>query len=168
MISGTSSVAAIVAGRVTPQRSAIRACPHTATYGEAGEAVLARVHGVAREAARLYGLPDAEVTLINVSENATYRIDDPVTGERRILRVHRLGYHAVPAILSELAWLDALRCEAGVRTPEVIPGPGGRRVLTVPGERPRDCVMFEFLPGAEPPQDDSLVAGFERLGALTA
>ncbi|MFC3984704.1 phosphotransferase enzyme family protein [Streptosporangium jomthongense] len=134
----------------------------------AGEAVLARVHGVAREAARLYGLPDAEVTLINVSENATYRIDDPATGERRILRVHRLGYHSAPAIMSELAWLEALRREAGVRTPEVIPTPGGRRVLTVPGAQPRDCVMFEFLPGAEPPQDDALVAGFERLGALTA
>ncbi|MEV4097344.1 phosphotransferase enzyme family protein [Streptosporangium saharense] len=134
----------------------------------AGEAVLARVHDVAREAAVLYGLRDAEVTLINVSENATYRIDDPATGERRVLRVHRLGYHAAPAILSELAWLEALRREAGVRTPEVIPAPGGERVLTVPGAQPRHCVMFEFLPGAEPPHDDTLAAGFGRLGALTA
>ena len=61
--------------------------------------------------------PDAEITLINVSENATYRVDDPATGERFVLRVHRLGYHSTQAILSELDWLEALREEAGVRTP---------------------------------------------------
>ncbi len=133
----------------------------------AGGDVLARVHDTARAAVRLHGLPDAEVTLINVSENATYRVDDPVTGRRSILRVHRLGYHSTRAIASELAWLEALGREAGVRTPAVLPAPGGRRVLTIPGERPRHCVMFEFLPGAEPPRD-RLVSGFERLGALTA
>ncbi|MFJ2029656.1 phosphotransferase enzyme family protein [Streptosporangium sp. NPDC087985] len=133
----------------------------------AGGDVLARVHAAARQAVRIHGLPDAEVTLINVSENATYRVDDPATGARSILRVHRLGYHATPAILSELAWLEALREEAGVRTPRVLPAPDGSPVLTVPGARPRDCVMFEFLPGAEPPQE-RLVRDFERLGAITA
>ncbi|MEU0519978.1 phosphotransferase [Streptosporangium sp. NPDC006007] len=133
----------------------------------AGGDVLARVHDAARAAVRIHGLPDAEVTLINVSENATYRVDDPAGGTCSILRVHRLGYHATPAILSELAWLEALRVEAGVRTPRVLPAPGGRRVLTVPGAQPRDCVMFEFLPGTEPPPD-RLMPGFERLGALTA
>ncbi|MEU8384402.1 phosphotransferase [Streptosporangium sp. NPDC048865] len=133
----------------------------------AGGDVLARVHDVAREATRMHGLTEAEVTLVNVSENATYRVDDPATGSRSILRVHRLGYHSTPAILSELAWLEALREQAGIRTPRVIRAPGGSRVLTVPGPEPRDCVMFEFLPGAEPSQDDR-VPGFERLGALTA
>lgn len=83
----------------------------------AGGGVLARVHDVARAATRIHGLPDAEVTLINVSENATYRVDDPATGRRSILRVHRLGYHSTPAILSELAWLEALREQEGIRTP---------------------------------------------------
>ncbi|MEV7011520.1 phosphotransferase [Streptosporangium sp. NPDC051022] len=133
----------------------------------AGGDVLARAHDTAREAARLHGLPDAEVTLVNVSENATYLVDDPATGNRSVLRVHRLGYHSTPAILSELAWLEALRREAGIRTPRVLPAPGGRRVLTVPGAPPRDCVMFEFLPGTEPPRD-RLPPAFERLGALTA
>ncbi|GAA4224950.1 Ser/Thr protein kinase RdoA (MazF antagonist) [Streptosporangium album] len=133
----------------------------------AGGDVLARVHETARDAVRIHGLPDAEVTLINVSENATYRVDDPATGARSVLRVHRLGYHATPAILSELAWLGALREEAGVRTPRVLPAPDGSPVLTVPGVRPRDCVMFEFLPGAEPARE-RLVRDFERLGAITA
>lgn len=132
----------------------------------AGGDVLARAHEAARAAARIHGLPDAEVTLINVSENATYRVDDPDGGTRAILRVHRLGYHSTAAILSELAWLEALREQAGIRTPRVIPAPGGSRVLTIPGVEPRDCVMFEFLPGTEPA--DHPVPGFERLGALTA
>ncbi|MFC7639729.1 phosphotransferase enzyme family protein [Streptosporangium lutulentum] len=129
--------------------------------------MLARVHEAARTAVRMHDLPEAEITLINVSENATYRVDDPVTGKRAILRVHRLGYHSTRAILSELDWLEALREQAGVRTPRVLPAPDGSRVLTVPGAEPRDCVMFEFLPGAEPSQD-RLVADFERLGAITA
>ncbi|WP_326823667.1 phosphotransferase enzyme family protein [Streptosporangium sp. NBC_01756] len=133
----------------------------------AGGDVLDRVDEAAREAVRIHGLPDAEVTLINVSENATYRVDDPVTGARSVLRVHRLGYHATPAIRSELAWLGALREEAGVRTPRVLPAPDGSPVLTVSGAQPRDCVMFEFLPGAEPPRE-RLVRDFERLGAITA
>ncbi|MBG0824069.1 phosphotransferase [Planomonospora sp. ID91781] len=133
----------------------------------AGGGVLDRVHATARTAVRLYGLPGAEVTLINVSENATFRVDDPETGLRAVLRVHRLGYHSTAAIRSELAWLEALREEAGVRTPEVLRAPEGSRVLTVPGEPSRECVLFEFLPGTEPPQD-RLVEGFERLGATTA
>jgi Ser/Thr protein kinase RdoA (MazF antagonist) len=133
----------------------------------AGDDVLARVHEAARKAVRIHGLPGAEITLINVSENATYRVDDPATGERFVLRVHRLGYHSTRSILSELDWLEALREEAGVRTPRVLPSPGGSRVLTVLGTEPRDCVMFEFLPGTEPSQD-RLVPDFERLGAITA
>ena len=83
----------------------------------AGGDVLARVHDVAREATRIHGLTDAEVTLVNVSENATYRVDDPATGTRSILRVHRLGYHSTPAILSELAWLEALASRPGSAPP---------------------------------------------------
>ncbi|WP_169950140.1 phosphotransferase enzyme family protein [Microbispora sp. H11081] len=133
-----------------------------------GGDVLTRVEGVARRAAERYGLsPDASVTLLNVSENATFRVDDD--GATAILRVHRLGYHSPEAIASELSWLEALRDEAGVVTPRVLPAPDGSRVVVVedPGFEPRHCVMFEFLPGAEP-AEDRLVEEFERLGALTA
>ena len=60
--------------------------------------------------------------LLNVSENATYLVRDPDEGPS-ILRVHRLGYHSAAEIESELAWMDALRAEAGVRTPRVLPAP---------------------------------------------
>ena len=119
----------------------------------AGDAVLERMHDVARRAAVAYGRGDAAITLLNVSENATFRLDD--AAGPAVLRVHRRGYHAPGAIATELAWQDALRAEAGVRTPHVLPTLAGERILEVPeadGE-PRACVVFEFLPGSEPTGD---------------
>lgn len=107
--------------------------------------------------------PRASATLINVSENHTYRVDDPDAGTSTILRVHRPGYNGPAAIRSELAWLTALREEAGISTPRVIPARDGS--LVVEGER--DCVLFELLPGAEP-AEHTLVEDFHELGAITA
>ena len=92
-----------------------------------------------------------EVELLNVSENATFLVSDP-DGGTSVLRVHRLGYHTEQEIASELAWMDALRTEAGVRTPRVLPAPGGGRVMTMADEtgQQRHCVRFEYLPGTEP------------------
>jgi Ser/Thr protein kinase RdoA (MazF antagonist) len=122
---------------------------------------------IASRAVRAYGSDDAELTLLNVSENATFLVERP-TGERTVLRVHRREYHGEPQIASELAWLDALRAEAGIRTPRVVPALDGRRIVDLdPGAEPRHAVMFEWLPGTEPPDHD-LVAGFGALGAITA
>ena len=111
-----------------------------------------RVRGcAARPHCAAYGChPEASVELLNVSENATFLVSDPGAGPS-VLRVHRLGYHTEPEIASELAWMDALRAEAGVRTPRVLPAADGQRVVTVTGaETARHCVRFEFLPGTEP------------------
>jgi Ser/Thr protein kinase RdoA (MazF antagonist) len=134
-----------------------------------GGGVMERVSRCARQALGAYGChPDAAIRLLNVSENATYLVEDPDAGPS-VLRVHRLGYHTEPAIASELAWMDALRAEAGVRTPRVLAAAGGRRIVTAvdeaSGER-RNCVRFEFLSGAEP-VDDS-VEHFAELGEITA
>lgn len=64
-----------------------------------------------------YGSSGCSTTLLNVSENATFLVERPETGRRTVLRVHRRGYHGERQIASELAWLDALRDEAGLRTP---------------------------------------------------
>jgi Ser/Thr protein kinase RdoA (MazF antagonist) len=72
--------------------------------------------------------------------------------------------------------MDALRAEAGVRTPRVLPAADGRRVVPVReagGPAERYCVRFEFLPGTEPgagPADDPALAGahFAELGEITA
>ena len=66
-------------------------------------------------------------------------------------------------------WMDALRAEAGVRTPRVLAAADGRRVVTVTDEAggaQRSCVRFEFLPGTEPV--DGLVEHFAELGEITA
>jgi len=137
------------------------------------EDVAVLLEPVARRALAEYGIgPDAGLTLLNVSENATYAVDDPATGERTVLRVHRHGYHDGPEIESELAWLEALREDAGVRTPKVLPTGDGRRVVAMPenGSRdPRHVVHFEWLAGTEPtPSDEKLPQSFELLGAITA
>jgi Ser/Thr protein kinase RdoA (MazF antagonist) len=134
-----------------------------------GGDVLDRVAQCARRALAAYGChPGTAVRLLNVSENATYLVEDPDTGPS-VLRVHRLGYHTEAEIASELAWMDALRAEAGVRTPRVLAATDGRRVVTVADEasgEQRSCVRFEFLRGTEP-VDDS-VAHFAELGEITA
>ncbi len=136
-----------------------------------GDEVLARMTEVAQQALEAYDVsPDCTVSLLNVSENATFRVDDPMTGDKHILRVHRLDYHTREAIESELAWVDALRDEADIRTPHVIPTTVGERVVTVPdpgSAHPRNVVMFEFLGGHEP-LEDRLVEDFEELGRITA
>ena len=143
----------------------------------AGGDVMERVAACAREALRRYdGHPDASVELLNVSENATFLVSDPGAGPS-VLRVHRLGYHTEQEIASELAWMDALRAEAGVRTPRVLAAADGQRVVTVAqdGRAARHCVRFEFLPGTEPGggpagEPGSQLTGrhFEELGEITA
>ncbi len=138
----------------------------------AGGDVMDRVRGCAQDALAAYGLhPAASVELLNVSENATFLVCDPDAGPS-VLRVHRLGYHTAQEIASELAWMDALRAEAGVRTPRVLPAAGGRRLVTVKergSAAERHCVRFEFLPGTEPGGDPQLTAEhFAELGEITA
>jgi Ser/Thr protein kinase RdoA (MazF antagonist) len=137
------------------------------------EAVAARLEPVARRALTECGVSaQARLTLLNVSENATYAVDDPASGERTVLRVHRHGYHDAAEIESELAWLEALREQAGIRTPHVLRTHDGRRLLAIDeagAPDPRYVVHFEWLPGIEPtPTDERLPESFELLGAITA
>lgn len=133
-----------------------------------GADVLLRLHDVAERALGSYDVaPGSTVSLINVSENATYRVDQP-DGPSLILRLHRLGYHSHDAIASELAWLAAVARDTGIRTPVVVPARDGAAVVAVPdADTSRHAVMFELIPGAEP-SENHLVRDFEPLGALTA
>ncbi len=133
------------------------------------EILLDRLERLARAALPAFGLdPDSRVTMINHSENTTYRVDDPKGGAPTILRVHREGYHSRNAIGCELAWMAALRSEAGVITPTPIPGVNGELIqeVSVSGLNPRHCVLFEFLEGEEPSEDE-LLEPFRRLGEIS-
>lgn len=134
------------------------------------EELLCRLHDLAERAVSRYALPDdVTVSLINVSENATYRVDDAATGSKWALRVHREGYHSRTGIASELAWLIALKQSGAAITPTPIPGIDGELIQTVAHEglpRPRNVVLFAWEEGKEPAATDA--AGFEILGETAA
>ena len=125
---------------------------------------------LAKRAIERYALPDGvTVKLINVSENATYRIDDAASGEKFALRVHREGYHSRDAIASELAWLMALKSDGAAHTPEPIRGRDGEFIQSIdaPGlPSARNVVLFSWEAGSEPAEND--VNGFETLGEAAA
>ena len=61
---------------------------------------------VARTAAKRYPFERSEAKLLAFSENATYLIYDPQTGESLcVLRVGRPGYHTLEEYQSEIDWL---------------------------------------------------------------
>jgi Ser/Thr protein kinase RdoA (MazF antagonist) len=115
--------------------------------------------------------PATGIRLLNVSENATFALSDPVAARELILRVHRVGYCTAQEIRSELAWINALRGEAVIETAAPVAGSNGELVqsLVSPSGRPsRYAVAFERLPGREPDAGGDTVPWFERLGTLSA
>ena len=134
---------------------------------------LRRLHLLATAALDRYDLPSGtEARLINVSENATYRIDSPSGAEKWALRVHREGYHSRGAIASELAWLTALRRDGAVVTPTPIAGTDGELIQLVSHEalpKPRHVVLSAWEEGVEPDEEQQDLRGpFEVLGEITA
>lgn len=129
---------------------------------------LKELQRIAEAALPFYDLPpQATATMINLSENATYRIDGG--GRKWALRVHREGYHSKTAIGSELAWLQALRRDGAVTTPVPLKGRNGEliQIVALPGLKPRHVVLFDWETGAEPDESE-LLGPFEVLGAATA
>ncbi|MEM9782672.1 MAG: phosphotransferase [Pseudomonadota bacterium] len=112
---------------------------------------------------------ETRVSLLTVSENATFRADDPAREAPIILRVHRPGYHTRGEIESELAWIEALRAAEIVDVPAPLEVAGGGHIagFDADGEQ-RDVVAFAFMPGDEPSAEDDLVPGFRKLGAISA
>lgn len=134
------------------------------------EALLERLQGLAEKALHRYDLPGGVTArLINVSENATYRLDDAKSGTRWALRIHREGYHSRTAIASELAWQNALRADGAANTPVPVRGRDGDLIQTVSIDglpAPRNVVLFNWEEGREPdPADPS---GYELLGETAA
>jgi Ser/Thr protein kinase RdoA (MazF antagonist) len=113
--------------------------------------------------------PATSISLLNVSENATFALSDPA-GRELVLRLHRVGYSSAVEIRSELAWMEALRGEGVIETAAAVPGADGDPVQMLEsrtGAAARFAVAFERLPGREPDARDA-VRWFERLGELTA
>jgi Ser/Thr protein kinase RdoA (MazF antagonist) len=108
--------------------------------------------------------------LINLSENATYKVE-AADGSAYALRVHREGYHSKGAIASELAWLQALRRDGVVVTPVPLKGKDGALIQEVGHptmSRPRHVVLSAWESGREPSETEHLVEKFAVLGEVTA
>jgi Ser/Thr protein kinase RdoA (MazF antagonist) len=137
------------------------------------EEQLERLSALAEKSLGRYDLPaGCTVEMINLSENATYRVDDPGSERCWALRVHREGYHSRNAIASELAWLMALRKDGAVITPVPVPGKDGELIQSVSHElvpRPRHVVLSNWESGVEPSENEhNLYEWFGILGETTA
>ncbi|WP_261570432.1 phosphotransferase enzyme family protein [Frankia gtarii] len=132
--------------------------------------------------------PAPRATLLHISENITYRVDDLAGGRRWALRLHRPGYHSLAEIHGELAWVAALRADGVVRTPPVVPTRTGAPVATATarpedagnggaggggdgdGHTERHAVLFEWVDGRSPEalEPAALGGAFAQLGDITA
>ncbi|MGZ0701043.1 phosphotransferase enzyme family protein [Pseudomonas piscis] len=111
---------------------------------------------------------DAQLHLLSLSGNALFLVS---AGHRSwVLRLHRQSYHNLAAVRSELAWMRALRNEAGVETAIAVSGRDRHLVQQVtvePETEPRMLVLFDFIPGSAP-EPDNLLDAFGQLGSITA
>ncbi len=133
---------------------------------------LSQMAEIAKAALRQYDFPDpVTVKLVNLSENATYKVDDSASGRRWALRVHRPGYHSQNAIASEIAWQVELRRNHVVATPIPVKGTNGDFIQVIGHDgvvEPRRVVLYEWEDGREPDVSKDLSASFEMLGAVAA
>ena len=125
---------------------------------------------LARLACERYGIaPNGGMNPYPLTENWTYRVD-PVSGAPVVLRMYRPGNRSPIEILSELAWMNAIRRESPLLVPDVIRTSDGGQILELVRDAPLDpcyCVMFSYVSGHEPAGED-LAAWFPELGAITA
>ena len=128
---------------------------------------LRRYRRVASAALARYALKVDSVRLLQHDENITYRVE--AGGQSYLLRIHRGGRRSPAQIRSELAWLQALRREAGLAVPEPVPDKGGRvqGEIVVEGVGHRFFVLFRWLPGRFRRTWPTL-APLERAGTLLA
>lgn len=136
--------------------------------GRAGEAPAGASESATLEALlEQYGWREPRLEVINRSENTTYRVSG--TGRPdEILRVCPPAYRSEAEIESELAWMDALRADAGISTPKAVRTRDGRRIAhLITGRGAAPCVVFELLAGIEP-AEDALPDWFDRLGEICA
>jgi Ser/Thr protein kinase RdoA (MazF antagonist) len=115
--------------------------------------------------------PRTAVSVLNLSENATFALSDPEDGRELVLRVHRVGYSSAEEIRSELAWIEALKTGRVVDTATPVAGRDGellQTLVSLSGAPSRHAVAFARLPGAAPNPAGDAARWFDRLGEVTA
>lgn len=114
-------------------------------------------HDNTAAALRVWGIAaDARLTLLSLSENATWRIDLP-GGDRAVLRLHRPGYRRPDEIESEILWLEAIATEGvvAVAVPRRTPAGAATGRFPLPGGRGEQVgVLFDLAEGEGLGADD--------------
>lgn len=143
------------------------------------EQMLAGFENLAQEALQYWEYPaDAQIRLLKFRENAIFSVE--AGGLRRVLRIHRLGYHTDAALRSELQWMNAIRAQ-GINTPEVVPTREGElftvlRNEAVPVAHQIDMISWvdgeqlgSIEEGADAQDDDvTLMDNYRKVGVLMA
>jgi Ser/Thr protein kinase RdoA (MazF antagonist) len=123
----------------------------------------------ARQAASHYGFSDrARLEHYALTENPTFKVTEDGGPAPIVVRLYRPDSKSAAEVRSELAWMTALREEAGLPVAEVAKAADGATVRTVDGgSAPVLATAFAWAPGSEP-ADDELPAWFPRLGEMNA
>ena len=131
---------------------------------------ISRLRALALQALREYDLEIEQCSFVAKAFNTVFRVD-AANGSSYALRVSpSLRIHADGCEVAEAAWVAALRRDAGLDVPQVIPARDGSVVVWasmsgVPDAR--SCVLFEWVRGR--PLRDQLRADLvHKVGALTA
>ena len=112
---------------------------------------------------------ESELSLICLSENATFKVKGEDGEGDIIIRVHRPEYHQRQEIWSELSWIEALQKEGVINTASIVSGRNNDSILSFEQDgKQRFVVAFESLPGIEPDESSDLESGFRQLGSITA
>lgn len=129
---------------------------------------------IADRAAQLYDFgTKAQTKLLVLSENATYLVSDPQTGDKLgVLRIGRPGYHSLDEYQSEIAWLRQINDYTPLIVANPIPARDGSYIQEVSDDDGNVfvCIVTEFLEGSAPDEDDleHIVDQFRLLGQTTA
>ena len=118
-------------------------------YKLSGEAQCKKLALLAEAAVDQWNLSVESLELIKHRENAVYKLTTK-EGIRYAIRVHRANYHSDTALNSEIQWMETLRCEANVITPEFVKTPRGEYFLVVSHDEvpePRQVDILEWVDG---------------------
>jgi Ser/Thr protein kinase RdoA (MazF antagonist) len=103
----------------------------------------------ARAALKAFPIAPADLELVAIGENITFRVTDAADGAAYTVRLHRPGYHTLEELISERVWTRALEAD-GIAVPSGIRTRDGGDYVEVPvpatGER-RAAGMIRWVEG---------------------
>lgn len=128
---------------------------------------------LAKDALEKFGIESYKAEPLQISENITYLVKNEETGQKKVLRICRPGYHTFDEINAELLWLAEIKNYTPVIVAEPVIGTNGSYVQLLESWMIGNTyagVMYEFLEGSAPDENDeeNVIKMFVKLGEITA